>query len=172
MVYEIWDLDSGNRLGEYGTQGEALAEVKHALDAHGEAYAATLLLDVEDDEGHTRLVAKGSQLVALAREVNGRNRVAGEDPTPLKPKMRAADGPGPSRRGVANSPRAPYSSRVVDGRQRVAAKSATEGGSRFIRRDQRGRFTSDQTIVGRSVAKDRQVETKHKAPKGQKDRSK
>jgi hypothetical protein len=67
MVYEIWDLDSGNRLGEYGTQDEALAEVKHALDARGEAYAATLLLDVEDDDGHSRLIARGAGLVALAR---------------------------------------------------------------------------------------------------------
>jgi hypothetical protein len=49
MVYEIWDLDSGNRLGEYDTRDEALAEVKHALEAHGEMYDATLLLDVEDD---------------------------------------------------------------------------------------------------------------------------
>ena len=67
MVYEIWDLDSGNRLGEFDSHEAALAEVKYALDHHGEAYVATLLLDAEDDEGHTRLIAEGSDLVALVR---------------------------------------------------------------------------------------------------------
>lgn len=67
MVYEIWDLDSGNRIGEFDSQARALAEVKHALDRHGEAYVATLLLDAEDDQGHTRLIAEGGDLVALVR---------------------------------------------------------------------------------------------------------
>jgi hypothetical protein len=41
---------------------------------------------------------------------------------------------------------------------------------RFIRRDARGRFTSDQVDVGRSLAADRRVKAKTKAPKGMKDR--
>lgn len=164
MVYEIWDLDSGNRLGEYDTRDEALTEVKHALEAHGERYAATLLLDVEDDQGRTHLIAKGAQLVALARGGNGHGMAGGAGPTPVKPTMTAVDKPVPSRRGVSNRPQAPYSSRDVDGYQRVAARSAATpgrgGGSRYVRRDARGRFTSDQ------------IEIKHKDPKGQKDRSK
>jgi hypothetical protein len=44
------------------------------------------------------------------------------------------------------------------------------GGSRFIRRDAQGRFTSDQVDVGRSLAADRRTKAKHHAPKGRKDR--
>jgi hypothetical protein len=55
-------------------------------------------------------------------------------------------------------------------RQRIDTTPGRPGGSRYVRRDARGRFTSDQTSVGRSVAQDRRIEAKHKAPKGQKDR--
>lgn len=48
--------------------------------------------------------------------------------------------------------------------------SGSPGGSRFIRRDSRGRFTSDQVDVGRSLAADRRRKAKSKAPKGMKDR--
>jgi hypothetical protein len=46
----------------------------------------------------------------------------------------------------------------------------TPGGSRYIRRDALGRFTSDQVDVGRSLAADRRQKAKRRAPKGQKDR--
>jgi hypothetical protein len=55
-------------------------------------------------------------------------------------------------------------------RTRIDPTPGHAGGSRFIRRDERGRFTSDQSMAGRSVAQDRRIEAKHKAPKGQKDR--
>jgi len=41
---------------------------------------------------------------------------------------------------------------------------------RFIRRDGRGRFTSAQVTVGRSLAKDREQHAKTTVPKGQGDR--
>ena len=44
------------------------------------------------------------------------------------------------------------------------------GGARYLRRDRRGRFTSDQTDAGRSLVADRQREAVHDAPKGMKDR--
>jgi hypothetical protein len=47
---------------------------------------------------------------------------------------------------------------------------APHGDKRYMRRDERGRFTSDQTDVGRSLAKDRQVDAKHTTKKGQGDR--
>jgi hypothetical protein len=47
----------------------------------------------------------------------------------------------------------------------------TQGSSkRYSRRDARGRFTSDQVDVGRSLAADRQTQAKNAAPKGQGDR--
>jgi hypothetical protein len=45
-----------------------------------------------------------------------------------------------------------------------------KGDSRYVRRDERGRFTSDQSDVGSSLAADRRQHAKHYAPKGQKDR--
>jgi hypothetical protein len=41
---------------------------------------------------------------------------------------------------------------------------------RFVRRDERGRFTSDQSGVGSSLSADRRQEAKHPAPPGQGDR--
>ena len=44
------------------------------------------------------------------------------------------------------------------------------GDKRYIRRDSRGRFTSDQVDVGRSLAADNNQRAKTIAPKGQGDR--
>jgi hypothetical protein len=41
---------------------------------------------------------------------------------------------------------------------------------RYARRDARGRFTSDQSDVGRSLASDLRTKAEHVAPKGQGDR--
>ena len=45
-----------------------------------------------------------------------------------------------------------------------------EGDKRFARRDAEGRFTEDQTDVGRSLAADRRTESKTTVPKGMGDR--
>lgn len=55
-------------------------------------------------------------------------------------------------------------------RERVDTTPGRAGGSRFIRRDERGQFTDDQSDAGRSVARDKRVDAEHRAPKGQKDR--
>jgi hypothetical protein len=55
----------------------------------------------------------------------------------------------------------------MDGkRQRIDTGSS----NRFIRRDKRGRFTSDQSEVGRSLATDRRREAQHPTPPAQGDR--
>lgn len=55
-------------------------------------------------------------------------------------------------------------------RERVDTTPGREGGSRYIRRDERGRFTSYQVDAGRAVAADRRRHAEHEAPKGMKDR--
>jgi hypothetical protein len=55
-------------------------------------------------------------------------------------------------------------------RERIDTTADRPGGSRFVRRDARGRFTSDQVDVGRSLAADQRQHAKTKAPKGMKDR--
>jgi hypothetical protein len=41
---------------------------------------------------------------------------------------------------------------------------------RYIRRDARGRFTSQQVEVGRSLSQDRRIDAQHETRKGQGDR--
>ena len=55
-------------------------------------------------------------------------------------------------------------------RERIDTTPGREGGSRFVRRDEKGQFTTDQVSAGRSVAQDKRIDAKNKAPKGQKDR--
>jgi len=55
-------------------------------------------------------------------------------------------------------------------RERIDTTPNAPGGQRYVRRDERGRFTQDQVDVGRSLAQDRRVKAKHSAPKGHKDR--
>ncbi len=45
-----------------------------------------------------------------------------------------------------------------------------KGESRYVRRDEKGHFTSDQSDVGKSISADKRQHAQHKAPKGQKDR--
>lgn len=47
---------------------------------------------------------------------------------------------------------------------------APNGARRYVRRDAKGEFTTDQVKSGRSVARDRQTQAKNTAPKGMKDR--
>jgi hypothetical protein len=55
-------------------------------------------------------------------------------------------------------------------RERIDTTPNKPGGSRFVRRDEAGQFTGDQSSAGRSVAQDKRRAAKNAAPKGQKDR--
>jgi hypothetical protein len=55
-------------------------------------------------------------------------------------------------------------------RERIDTTPGKAGGSRYVRRGDSGRFTSDQTSAGRSVARDKRIKAKNTAPKGMKDR--
>lgn len=58
---------------------------------------------------------------------------------------------------------------MAGGRKRELIEP-NKGDKRFIRRDERGRFTSDQADVGRSLAADRRQHAKTKSKPGQGDR--
>ena len=45
-----------------------------------------------------------------------------------------------------------------------------EGDKRYVRRDDQGQFTPDQSDVGRSLAADRRQDSKHEAKPGQGDK--
>jgi hypothetical protein len=55
-------------------------------------------------------------------------------------------------------------------RERIDTTPNAPGGARYIRRDAKGQFTTDQVDVGRSLAADRRQKARTKAPKGMKDR--
>ena len=71
----------------------------------------------------------------------------------------------------------PGESRVVLREERRGTKMAlkrervdTRGGDRYVRRDEHGRFTSDQASVGCSLSQDRRRDAKTEVPSGQGDR--
>jgi hypothetical protein len=68
--FDLWDTDSGNCLGSFATQDEALAIVAALLDANGDRYADDLDLGHVDEEDRFRRIATGSALAAMAREPN------------------------------------------------------------------------------------------------------
>jgi hypothetical protein len=72
--YEVWDARSGNLLGSYGTEAEALALVRD-LSAQADAEVLPhlgLVWADDEDEEQGGPVAEGAALVEHARAVNPR----------------------------------------------------------------------------------------------------
>ncbi len=63
MHYEPWHVPSGNLVGTFLTEGEALALVRADLAAHGHLRAEGFALGTEDRRGRLRLIADGAALV-------------------------------------------------------------------------------------------------------------
>ncbi len=55
-------------------------------------------------------------------------------------------------------------------REEIDTTPGKDGGSRYIRRDDKGQFTDDQVSAGKSVTADKRVSAKNTAKKGDKDR--
>lgn len=55
-------------------------------------------------------------------------------------------------------------------REEIDTTPGKDGGSRYIRRDDKGQFTEDQVSAGRSVTQDKRADAKNEAKKGDKDR--
>jgi hypothetical protein len=70
MVYELWELAAGNRIGEYETETDALREVLGAIRLYGAERVETLLLDGVDEAGATRVIAEGAELAKRALEAD------------------------------------------------------------------------------------------------------
>lgn len=68
MFYELWELDAGNRIGEYATETAALRDVLAAIRRDGAARIASLALCAcaDDPSGESRFIAEGDALAALA----------------------------------------------------------------------------------------------------------
>jgi hypothetical protein len=67
IFYEIWDQRSGNLLGSYGTEWEALAFVRDLAAASAPVDSLALVWGDEDDEERGSLIAEGQGLLTRAR---------------------------------------------------------------------------------------------------------
>ena len=65
-TYELWEMATGNLIGAYASQEEALAFIGRAVMAHGEGYVDSILLGVEDENGRSKTIAMGEGLARLA----------------------------------------------------------------------------------------------------------
>lgn len=67
MFYVVWDVETGNLIGDFSTKDEALSLVRELLADNTPDYVDALSLGCTDDDGETRLVAEGQQLASMAR---------------------------------------------------------------------------------------------------------
>jgi hypothetical protein len=67
MIYDLWDVESGNIVNTYDNQSEALAVVRELLAMNPPSYAHALVLGYQDERGGRGVVAEGTALAELAR---------------------------------------------------------------------------------------------------------
>lgn len=77
VLYTLWDMETSNLVGEFDERARALAVVREGLRRHGPDDAATLALDVEDEDGWVETIASGTGLAELALSEPHAERIAG-----------------------------------------------------------------------------------------------
>ena len=55
-------------------------------------------------------------------------------------------------------------------REKIDRSPGKQGGTTYVRRDAEGKFTDDQSEIGKSISEDMRIDAEHEAAKGQKDR--
>lgn len=66
MFFELLDVETGNLIGTYASENEALAVVRHAVRLNGPAYVEALALGYEDEDGVGAQLAAGPDLLSRA----------------------------------------------------------------------------------------------------------
>ena len=64
--YELWDLDSGNMIGDFDSEAEALAVVHDLVEVNTPSFVDLLSLGCTSDDGTFRIVAQGRPLAVRA----------------------------------------------------------------------------------------------------------
>jgi hypothetical protein len=67
--FEPVNLCSGNRVGEFDTEEEALRDVLAVKRRRGAEALAAIALAREDDQGNITTIAEGNELASLAEHV-------------------------------------------------------------------------------------------------------
>ena len=177
VVYELWDTDSFNLVDGFETEAEALEVARELIELNRSAYPEALAL-ARGDERETVWLASGedllkrvkrarppssTQAVAARQRRKSRSTGAADPPTVAHESVLRARPTQPDRIVASGTAHA-----VPARRERTDPTPAKPGGSRYIRRDTSGRFTSEQVDVGRSLAADRHQGAKSGAakPKG------
>lgn len=65
MTYELWNMRTGNAIGEFATEVQALAFVRDAIARNGSGYADLLFLGATS-RGRSKPIAQGSALAERA----------------------------------------------------------------------------------------------------------
>jgi hypothetical protein len=79
-AYELWELNSGNAIGSFPSQDEALGAVAETIRQHGESSIDSVVLTHETGQESTD-IAEGHELAVLAAKVFHVNANA---PAPLQ----------------------------------------------------------------------------------------
>ena len=66
MFCELWDLHSGNIVGDFDSEEDALQVVRDLLEVNEPDFADALSLGRNDDDGAFAIVAEGAALAELA----------------------------------------------------------------------------------------------------------
>jgi hypothetical protein len=69
VIFEIWDTESRNLLGDFDSEDAALALVRDILATNGAEIASTLALVSEDTRGQFKTLAHGTELLERARSL-------------------------------------------------------------------------------------------------------
>jgi hypothetical protein len=70
-AFELWEMRSGNLMGSYETETQALAALAEAVNSYGPAYAESIAL-VRESRGRSKTVATGADLTARMKRVSAR----------------------------------------------------------------------------------------------------
>jgi hypothetical protein len=66
VAYELWNMRTGNAIGDFRTEAEALAAVRAAIERHGRSYVDKLFLGYESSSGRSKPIAQGQALAERA----------------------------------------------------------------------------------------------------------
>ena len=66
MIYELWETSSGNLIGSYDSESEALAVVRRVVEDEGAPALDSILLQRKDHDDGAKLIAEGKTLLSRA----------------------------------------------------------------------------------------------------------
>jgi hypothetical protein len=66
--FELVNLSSGNRVGDYDTEEEALDDARDAVRRYGDRALDSVCLRYEDDQGVGHVRAEGRELLLRAQQ--------------------------------------------------------------------------------------------------------